>query len=97
MSISFCTYLNTYNNHQGCCYGDSKRLLVGKMRAVLSNHDREGPVRNKEEQERCGHPLQRAQEELSFVEEKVLLAWFVQSWVTKAVLVVHILQETKKS
>lgn len=79
------SYLDTDDNDQRCCYGDSKRLLV------LFYHDREGSVRNEEEQERGAHPLQRAQEELALVEEKVLLAGFVQARVAKAVPVIHIL------
>ena len=63
------------------------------MGAVLFHHDREGPVRNEEEQERGAHPLQRAQEKLTFVEEKVLLSRFVQTRITQTVLVIDILQE----
>lgn len=93
MSVLFSlySYLNTYDNDQGCCYSDSECLLVGKVGAVLFHHDREGSVGNEEEQERCAHPLQRAQEKLQFVEEKVLLAGFVQARVAKAVQVIDIL------
>lgn len=79
------SYLNTYYNDQRCCYGDSKCLLV------LFYHDREGSVRNEEEQERGAHPLQRAQEEQPLVEEEVLLAGFVQARVAKAGPVINIL------
>lgn len=89
------SYLNTDDNDQGRCYGNSKRLLVRKVWAVLLHHDRQGSVGNKEEQEGRAHPLQSAQEELPLVEEKVLLARFVKARVAKAVLVTDILEETQ--
>lgn len=93
MAIFVClnSYLNTYDDDQGCCYGNSKWLLVRKVGAILFHNDSEGSVGNKEKQEWCTHPLQCAQEKLAFVEEKVLLARFVKAWVAKAVLVIDIL------
>lgn len=94
--ISLVSYLNTYNNNQGCCNGNGKSLLIGKVGAVLCHHDGEGSVGNEEKQEWCAHPLQRAQEKLSLVEEEVLLSRFVEARVTNAVLVIDILQKTDK-
>lgn len=75
--FSFFNYLNTHDNNQGRCYSNSKCLLVGEVCAVLFHHDRKGSVGNKEDQERCAHPLKCVKEKLAFVEEKVLLAGFV--------------------
>lgn len=61
------------------------------MCAILFHYDRKGSVGNKEEQERCADPLECVKEELTLVEEKVLLARFVKARVAKAVLVVDIL------
>jgi len=89
--VCFYSYLDTYDNDQGRCYGNSKRLLVGKVGTFLFHHDREGSVGNEEEQEWGAQPLQRAQEKLAFVEKKVLLAGFVKARVAKAVLVIDVL------
>lgn len=67
------------------------------MRAIFFQREGEGPIGNKEEQEGRGRPLQRAQEELTFVEEKVLLSGFVQVGVAQTVLVIDILQKTEAS
>lgn len=48
--VCLCPYLNSHDNDQGCCYGNSKHMLVRNVGAVLFHHDREGSVGNEEEQ-----------------------------------------------
>lgn len=61
------------------------------MGAIFFHNDGEGSVGNKEEQKRGAHTLQCTQEKLTLVEEKVLLAGFVQAGVAQTVLVTDIL------
>lgn len=89
------THLHTDDDHQGCCRGDGKGLVVSKRNTVTLSGFRQDGIGDKKQHHRCVDALSDADEELPLVEEEVELSRLVELRVLQTPLVRNVLSHTR--
>lgn len=89
------THLHTDYDHQGCCRGDGKGLVVSKRNAGTLSGFRQDGIGDKKQHHRCVDALSNADEELPLVEEEVELSGLVEFRILQTPLVRNVLSHMR--